>query len=106
MKDVLSVIPKGKENAIHQQELAKILGLNMWQVKKAIQKERRNGAVILSDQNGYWISDDKEEIKAFLVSMRKQAISRFNSTKAINNSLREIEGQECLDTLPQGDING
>ncbi|MCQ2387933.1 MAG: hypothetical protein MJ066_05785 [Clostridia bacterium] len=96
MDKIERYIPIGKENAIHQRELAEIVGVNTNKLKKKIKEARLEGAMICSNGNGYFIAGNKEEARTFYHSMRKQAITRFNSIKLIKRKLREMDGQISL----------
>ena len=94
--ELLNAIPRDRENAIHQMQLAEKLHINTGLLKKRIQTARREGAPICSAQCGYWITDDEEELECFTASMRRQGISRFATSKPINDTLKQIEGQMSL----------
>lgn len=97
---LLEAIPTGRENAIHQKVLAAKLGLKPERVKKLIQNARHDGHSICSGSEGYWIAKNEDEMQRFLSSMKNQAIKRFETTKAMRESLKEYKGQISLsDTL-------
>lgn len=94
--ELLNAIPRDRENAIHQMQLAEKLHINTGLLKKRIQTARREGAPICSAQCGYWITDDEEELECFTSSMRRQGFSRLATSKPINDTLKQIEGQMSL----------
>lgn len=81
--DLLELIPFGYENAIHQAELAILLGVSPMKVKALIKEARLNFIPILSDAHGYWLSDVKREIEAWCNAMTKQAISTLIAVQCL-----------------------
>ena len=96
LERILCAIPKGKDKAIHNEELAKQFGMSIHTIKKYIQDARMQGIPIVSDKSGYWITDDREELKAFIDSMEKQGKKRFKTIKALKRTLNNIEGQNSF----------
>lgn len=90
------IIPKGKENAIHQEELARRLGTTADNAKKLVRLARAQGLQILSGKCGYWIAENDAEKSEFVNLMRAQAFSRLRSAKPIRNTLNNISGQISL----------
>lgn len=81
--NILNHIPHGRENAVNLGTLCDRLGVGPTAIKKAIREERKKGTPILSGREGYWISNDKEEIERFNNVLRGQAIARFATIKGI-----------------------
>lgn len=104
LERLLCAIPKGKENALHNEELARQLGVSPTKVKRMIQDAREQGMPIVSSKCGYWITEDREELKVFANSMEKQAKMRFLSIKAIKHTLSGTDGQICLPDVSEHDI--
>lgn len=102
LERILCAIPKGKDKAIHNEELAKQFGMSIHTIKKYIQDARMQGIPIVSDNSGYWITDDREELKAFIDSMQKQGKKRFKTIKALKCTLNDIEWQNSLLDALQG----
>ena len=96
---LLEVIPVGRFNAIHLKDGALKMGVTEGGFKNLVRKARKDGAFILSDTCGYWQSDDRAEVQAFLDSMDKQAKSRFSSTKSMRNYISEVEGQLSIEDI-------
>ena len=94
---LIQAIPKGKENAKHLQDLARELNRSTDTVKHMIRSARKEGVYILSDQTGYWISDNVTEIRAFIGAMTRQSTSRFASIKEFKAQLGTIDGQMSLE---------
>lgn len=98
---VVNHIPHGRENAEHLESLCSSLSMAPTAVKGAIRKARKEGVAILSGREGYWISDDPEEIERFTAVMKSQAIARFATTKALRKEVAE-NGRKA-DVLKNGD---
>lgn len=96
MEELKHVIPIGKENAIHQKELANILGVSPATAKEMVSKARKNGLEILSGRRGYYFPKDNRERQEFISMLSKQAITRLNTTKPIKISLETVKGQISL----------
>lgn len=90
--DIMTFIPKGKENAIGRSELVHLLNLPDRRVRKLIQEARDRGEVILNDQSGagYYTSDDEGELKRQYNTNRNRALSILRQQKYIRRRLREI----------------
>lgn len=102
MDFLLCVLPVGKENAIHQTDLAQKLGITPAAAKRMVRKARQAGLEILSGSEGYWLPQDNTERIAFKRLMQKQAISRFISSKPTRNALNKIAGQmELIDVFAE-----
>lgn len=100
INNLMVVIPIGKQNAIHQIDLAEKIGIKPALVKKYVQVARRNGLNVCSGQKGYWLAESDDDLKEFETMLRKQALSRLKTTKPIRDSLKEYKGQMSLaDTL-------
>ncbi len=96
MFDIRKLIPLGKENAIHQEELAKILGVSCGKAKLMVKDARNNGAEIISSVRGYYFPKDDEERKEYVKTQKKQALARLSTIKPISDSLKEFKGQISL----------
>lgn len=94
--NICEIIPIGKENAIHQEELANIMGVTKQAAKAMVCKARKSGAEILSGNRGYYFAKDDEERKEFVAMQSKQAYTRLKTIKPINTTLNTIEGQLSL----------
>lgn len=107
VRQVSLFIPRGTENAISAKELARRVGYRGERaLRLAIERERRTGAVILADDNGYYLpSSDAEqarrEIERFVRRTDARMRSNRESVRSAKRFLRrysyvEIEGQEAL----------
>lgn len=96
MERVINAISIGKANAISMTALAAKLNVSITTVKKLVREARQQGYQIVSGNEGYWITEDDRDKKAFVVEMQKQALSRISSSKHIKESLEDFEGQQYL----------
>lgn len=102
-EQLLQAIPIGEKNAIHMEQLAKRLGIDVSTLKRYIRQARREGADILSGTSGYWQSENNHEKKMWTRSMKKQALSRLATSKYMRHYLRDyIEGQANISDYEQG----
>lgn len=99
MNNIENIIPVGKENAIHLEELAKRLNVKTGKAKSLVRKSREEGIQILSDANGYWISENPFEKIKFVAAMRKAALSRLKSATPINDTLKDVDGQISINDV-------
>lgn len=102
MERLKEVIPIGKANAIHQEELARRLGVNPAGAKRIVRKARAAGMQIMSSQCGYWITDNDADMQAYFDMMRRQALSRLKTIKPVRNTLNETKGQISLSDVLAG----
>ena len=99
---MLYIIRTGKDNAIHQNKLAKILGWKPCEVKKIIQKIRIDyNIIIVSDDSGYYFPETEDDIRKFYFMMKKQAIQRLKTIRCIRKYLGNCKGQEIIDGVQE-----
>lgn len=65
MRDITEYLPKSREAAISRKSLCEATGLTDRLVRELIEKARQDGAMILSADKGYYISEDLDEIEHF-----------------------------------------
>lgn len=78
---LLQIIPIGRQNAITAPIIAQALGYstggNQVKTRRLIVYAIDNGNVILSSSaiapKGYWVSDDEQEIRTYIQSLRHRA---------------------------------
>lgn len=95
---VVSLLPRGKENAISTSELINLSGCSSArELQQIIAKERCAGAIICSgSKRGYWLPKDRKEVEEFCRTMDKRAKNIFNATKSAKRYLELPEGQQEL----------
>ena len=96
---VLEFLKVGKKNAIPTSELLSLTGIgNAKELRLAVARERRAGAVILSScAGGYYLPATKDEIEEFVRTQDKKARSIMVSIKSARNCLRTLEGQLAIE---------
>lgn len=90
-------LQRGKEKAITSVELVKLCGFtSKRELQLQIARERADGAIICSTtvgQGGYYLPQDKEEVREFIKSMTSRAKQTFNSIKSARKYMEQIDGQ-------------
>lgn len=95
---------EGEVNALPMRELARYVGVSERQMRKIIEHERGNGALILSSDNGYFLPDpDREryELRRYIHSADARMVTNRKTIRAMKDRLKELEaldnGQEILE---------
>ena len=84
---VSELLLHGQENAIPRRELESLTGWNGRMVRLAIERERRAGIPILSDNaNGYYLPENSAERAQFVRSMRNRAAEILKTAQAVEDS--------------------
>ena len=83
---------KGKHNAVTSEHICKCLTaqgykINPARLRKVVNHIRVNNIVsnVVASSNGYWVSEDREEIKAHITSL----ISRARAIMAVGDALNK-----------------
>ncbi|MBR6172759.1 MAG: winged helix-turn-helix transcriptional regulator [Eubacterium sp.] len=92
----INVIPYGKENAIHQKELAARLGISVSTLKKRIRQARCNNIEIISSKAGYYFPNDEAERRDFVTMQEKQAKTRFATSKRLRDVVKAFDRMEGI----------
>lgn len=88
---IADLLSHGAENGVTLRHLEKLADLPGREVRRQIERERRAGALIISDnQHGYFLTDDPAEAQRFARSMQHRA-------REILQTARAIEGAAGLD---------
>ncbi|MGN0174340.1 MAG: hypothetical protein ACI39F_07845 [Acutalibacteraceae bacterium] len=87
---IIAFIPKGKENAISQRNLALVSGLSKRQVKYCVEKLRQRGKPICSGDCGYWIGN-RADINKTLKRLYSQVKCMQCTIKGLEFALSEVE---------------
>lgn len=92
---IMSLLGKGKENAVNREALAEALGLEDRATRQAVSYARLEGCCICNDQDGegYYIGTDRAELER----QYKQTVSRgkmiFASLAALRREMGKDENQ-------------
>ena len=93
---LFEMLPKGKDNAIHQKDLAERMNVKPNIVKLLVRKARREGYEICSCRNGYYLPVSDDERREFYNMMKKSALSHFVSAKPVKHTLDTSSDQLSL----------
>ena len=89
MRSISSYIPTTKESAVSREMLCQWTGLPDRVVRSLIEKERGEGVMILNFGQGYYISEDINELERYYEQEHSRAISILYRLKAVRKKLRE-----------------
>lgn len=94
--DIMTFIPKGRENAISRDDLVRVLMLPDRKVRNLIEDARRRGEIILNDGSGvgYWTSDDLGELKRQYKMNQNRAMSVLVQQKYLRRRIKELEERD------------
>lgn len=100
MNQLLSIIPYGKGNAIHAEEIARQLQLptggNQVEARGLIRDAIQNGHIILSTNSGYWQSNDKQEVQNYIQSLNERAQEISDRSAAIKRAWNNANPQNLI----------
>lgn len=94
-------IPVGRENAISRDQLARLTGLSDREVRRQIAELRAEDTdddlVIASSSRrgrGYFLTDQPDEIKAFIAEMLKRIRMVYRAVRIAKKKLHRIEQRQ------------
>jgi len=88
---IADLLSHGPENGQKISDLERLTGWTSREIRKQIERDRRAGTLILSDnKNGYFMASDPAEAQRFPRSMKHRA-------REILRTARAIEGAAGLD---------
>ena len=95
---IAGLLLAGAENGILLRDLSRIVGEDPRVIRRRIQSERKAGALILSDcKHGYFAPSSEHEIHRFIHSMSMRAKEIAEVSRAAENALAAMTGQETLE---------
>lgn len=107
MCNIEDFIPFGKENAVINEQLQVVTGLDERTVRRAISDARKRGVVILNmqDGRGYYQPTDNErtEVEMYYYQERSRAMNNLATLKATKRWLDMIDGQLHIEDIKVGD---
>lgn len=84
---IADLLPHSAENGVNLHHLEKMTGLDGWKVRRQIERERRAGELIVSNnRDGYYLTDDPAEAQRFARSMRGRASEIVKTARAIEEA--------------------
>ena len=96
LKEILNLIPTGAGDGLPMCDLSKITGLTERDIRKCIERLRRNGEVICSGVTGYYRPADVSELREYINRMTARAETTFLCLQGARALLRQFEGQMTL----------
>ena len=96
-RGVQAFLLEGEANALPMRELARLVGVSERQARKIIECERRNGSMILSSDNGYFLPSpdcERYEIRRYIHRADARMVTNRNTIRAMKDRLKELEAQD------------
>lgn len=96
-RGIQAFLLEGEANALPMRELARLVGVSERQARKIIERERRNGSMILSSDNGYFLPSpdcERYEIRRYIHRADARMVTNRNTIRAMKDRLKELEAQE------------
>ena len=89
---VLDFIGVGRDNAVPREYLMEATGLSDREVRKEIEKARKNGYIIINRQDGkgYYISDNTDDLLQQYKQNKRRAMSILVQQKYLRKKLKEL----------------
>ena len=95
---IFELLQTGAENGTTLRELVALTGMNERVVRLEIQRERKAGKLILSNnRDGYFLPECPEDVRRFARSMSRRATEIASIARAAESALADMTGQECLE---------
>lgn len=95
---VSDLLHEGAENGTTLTELVQLTGEDERSIRRRIQRERKSGKLILSDnQSGYFLPGTEDEVKRFIRSMSRRAREISVVACVAEDALARMMGQESLE---------
>ena len=95
---VTEYLSKGAQNAKTGRELAKLLNCDVREVTRAVERERRAGAPIVSscnpDKPGYYLAETAAEVQYYCRRLHQRAGEIFKTRRALLETAKTMPGQE------------
>lgn len=83
----LNSIPTKKEEAVHMAALAIRWNTTTRGVRKIVEDLRNAGNIIITNEDGYYVATDVEEVKEFYKKTRAKAIGTLKNASLIRKYL-------------------
>lgn len=86
---VVNVIPKGRENAISRSELSIMCGIGDRDMRREIAQAREQGVMIVNTGDGYYVTDDPNDVARQYRADRRRALSTLRRLRAMRKMLQD-----------------
>ena len=74
----------GRDAALTVREIAQLTGMPLREITKAICRERRAGAPIVSDPGaGFWLAEDADELRRCVAALHRRAGEIHRTARAL-----------------------
>lgn len=84
---IADLLSPGPENGVTLRHLEKLTDMDNRTIRRQIERERRGGALILSDnKSGYFLASDSAEAQRFTRSMKHRAREILRTARAIEEA--------------------
>ena len=94
---ISNLLQRGSDNGLTITDLVQLTGLDERIIRRRINRERRDGILIISDNvHGYFLAENVEEVRRFIRSMSRRAREIIAVCWAAEDGLAKLEGQETL----------
>lgn len=87
---IMQAIGTGEENAVHLSELVQLSGLSERDTRRTIEQLRRDGAVICSNEHGYFKPADVAELRKYIRQEQARSRSIYRRTASARRRLKYL----------------
>jgi hypothetical protein len=98
---IREILPVGQENAISCARLAEILDMDLREVTRQVERERKSGAPICAtttgENRGYYLADGPGELALYCKSLDRRLLSIKKTRSAIERTLVKMIDQTEVD---------
>lgn len=95
---ISDLLHAGAENALTLRELVQLTGEDERSIRRRIQQERKDGKLIMADcQHGYFLPDGESDVRRFISSMSNRAKEITAVSRAAEDALLKMTGEETLE---------
>lgn len=101
-----SVLPFLTRRPQTKRELAARMGITQRAVEELVNTARHEGHPILSDSDGYRLTDDPKELEAQARRLRIRAAHQFLTARAVRLSARRMKAEHDARQRPSGTLWG
>ena len=88
---VAELLHTGSQNAITAAQLARITGQTARDVTRRIMYERRNGAPIMSCQDGFFLAETADELRRCVAALHARAGQIHQTARALEETAEAAE---------------
>ncbi len=95
---ISDLLQRGSDNGLTITDLVRLTGLDERIIRRRINRERRDGILIISDNvHGYFLAENVDEVRRFIRSMTRRAREIIAVCWAVEDGLAKMEGKETVD---------